>query len=119
MSLVNKLFFYIAKLKRGVFNMEYKRLNFEDYFTICSENWNEFETDLRIAEYTSVPYEYKGKTFYANYQVRLDSARHCIQILFQQTYEKSDWLVNFDFPKKIYDEFTFEGEVIQLKAHGG
>ena len=99
--------------------MEYKRLNFEDYFTICSENWNEFETDLRIAEYTSVPYEYKGKTFYANYQVRLDSARHCIQILFQQTYEKSDWLVNFDFPKKIYDEFTFEGEVIQLKAHGG
>ena len=99
--------------------MEYKRLNFEDYFTICSENWNEFETDLRIATYTSVPYEYKGKTFYANFQVRLDRPRHCIQIIFQQTYERSDWLVNFDFPKKIYDEFTFDGQVIQLKAHGG
>ena len=99
--------------------MEYKRLNFEDYFTICSENWNNLETNLRIAKYTSVPYEYKGKTFYANYQVRLDGPRHCIQILFQQTYEKSDWLVNFDFPKKIYDEFTFDGQVIQLKAHGG
>ena len=99
--------------------MEYKRLNFEDYFTICSENWNNLETDLRLANYTSVPYEYKGKTFYANYQVRLDGPRHCIQIIFQQTYEKSDWLVNFDFPKKIYDEFTFDGQVIQLKAHGG
>lgn len=99
--------------------MEYKRLNYEDYFTICSDNYNNLETDLKLAKYKSVPYEYKGKEFYANYQVRLDSKRHCIQAIFQQTYEKSDWIVNFDFPKKIYDEFTFDGKVIQLKAHGG
>ena len=99
--------------------MKYKRLNFEDYFTICSDNWNKKETDLEMAVYKDVPYEYKGKTFYANYQVRYDNKRHCIQAIFQQTYEKSDWIVNFDFPKKIYDEFTFDGKVIQLKAHGG
>ena len=70
--------------------MEYKPLRFEDYFTICSENWNHLETDLRLAKYKEVPYEYKGKTFYANYQVRLDSKRHCIQAISQQTYERSD-----------------------------
>ncbi len=70
--------------------MEYKRLNFEDYFTICSDNWNNLKTDLELAVYENVPYEYKGKIFYANYQVRYDKERKCIQTIFQQTYEKSD-----------------------------
>ena len=99
--------------------MEYKRLNFEDYFIICSDNWNKLETDLELAKYKEVPYEYKGKIFYANYQVRFDTARNCIQVIFQQTYEKSDWKVNFDFPTKLYDKLTFDGKLIQLRAHGG
>lgn len=37
MSLVNKLF-YFAKLLDEVPIMEYKRLRYEDYFTICSDN---------------------------------------------------------------------------------
>jgi len=99
--------------------MEYKKLAFEDYFTICSENWNDLDTDLRIAKFEEVKYIYKKKEYIAEYQVRLDSARQCIQVIFQQTYEKSDWVVNFDFPTKIYDKFTFDGQLIQLRAHGG
>ena len=41
--------------------MEYKRLNFEDYFTICSENWNDLDTDLRIAKFEEIKYIYKNK----------------------------------------------------------
>lgn len=99
--------------------MEYKRLNFEDYFTICSENWNDLDTDLRIAKFEEIKYIYKNKEYIAEYQVRLDSKRKCIQVIFQQTYEKSDWVVNFDFPTKLYDKLTFEGKLIQLRAHGG
>jgi hypothetical protein len=40
---------------------DYKRLNFEDYFTICSRNYNKIETDLELAEYKSIPYCYKKK----------------------------------------------------------
>jgi hypothetical protein len=30
-----------------------------------------------------------------------------------------DWCANFDFASKIYDKFTFEGKLIQLKVHRG
>ena len=99
--------------------MNYKRLNFEDYFTICSENWNKLDTSLEIAKYESIPYNYKGKDYKVEYQVRLDRKRHCIQIILQQTSDKMDWLANFDFASKIYDKFTFEGKLIQLKVHRG
>ena len=99
--------------------MEYKRLNFEDYFTICSRNWNNIETNLELASYEKVKYVYKKREFFAEYQVRFDAARNCIQVILQETNEKSDWIVNFNFPKNIYDKFTYDGEVIQLKAHGG
>lgn len=99
--------------------MEYKRLNFEDYFTICSGNWNGLKTDLKIAKYESISYTYKGKDYTADYQVRFDSARNCIQVIMQQTASKSDWRANFNFASKIYDKFTFEGKLIQLKVHRG
>ena len=41
--------------------MKYKRLNFEDYFTICSDNWNKKETDLEMAVYKEVPYQTQGR----------------------------------------------------------
>ena len=99
--------------------MDYKRLNFEDYFTICSENWNKRDIALEIAKYESIPYEFKGKSYSVEFQVRFDEARDCIQIIFEQTSSKSDWRVNFNFPSKIYDKFTFEGKLIQLKVHRG
>lgn len=33
--------------------MDYKRLNFEDYFTICAENYNKLKTNLKLAKYES------------------------------------------------------------------
>ena len=99
--------------------MEYKRLNFEDYFTICSENYNRLETNLKLAKYESIPYEYKGKKYSVEFQVRFDEERNCIQVIFEETSSKSDWRVNFNFPSKIYDKFTFEGKLIQLKVHRG
>lgn len=99
--------------------MEYKRLKFEDYFTICSRNINKLETDLKIAKYESIPYEYKGKKYSVEFQVRFDEARNCIQVIMQQTSGKMDWKANFDFPAKIYDKFTFDGKLIQLRVHRG
>ena len=99
--------------------MEYKRLNFEDYFTICSSNYNNLETNLEIANYISIPYTYKGANYTAEYQVRFDTQRNCIQVILQQTTSISDWRVNLDFPSKFYDKFTFDGRLIQLKIHRG
>jgi hypothetical protein len=99
--------------------MEYKRLNFEDYFIICSENCNCVKTNLEIAKYDSIYYNYKGKYCTADYQVRFDEARNCIQIIMQQSTNMSDVLVNFDFPAKIYDKVSFNGQEIQLKVHRG
>lgn len=99
--------------------MEYKRLNFEDYFTICSENWNLLDTNLNLAEYESITYEFKGRQYCVDFQVRFDEVRNCIQVIFEQTSGKSDWLVNLCFQSKIYDKFTFEGKLIQLKVHRG
>lgn len=99
--------------------MDYKRLNFEDYFTICSGNWNKLNTNLKIAKYERIPYNYKGKDYSVEYQVRFDEERNCIQIILQQTSGKMDWYANFDFPAKIYDKFTFENKLIQLRVHRG
>lgn len=99
--------------------MDYKRLNFEDYFTICSENWNNLNTSLDIADYTSIPYNYKNKDYRVEYQVRFDEKRNCIQVIFQQTDSKMDWFANFDFAANMYNKFTFEGKLIQLKVHRG
>ncbi len=92
---------------------------FEDYFTICSQNRNKRACSEPMAEYKAVKYTYKKNEYEANYQVRFDEKRNCIQVIFQQTAGKSDWRANFDFPSKIYDQFTFDGKIIQIRAHGG
>lgn len=97
----------------------YKRLNFEDYFIICSGNWNHVPTDLELAKYKSIEYYRKGKKYSVEYQVRYDVNRNVIQCIFQQTASKSDWRANFTFPHKIYDKVTYEGKLIQLKVHRG
>lgn len=99
----------------------YTRLPFNEYFTICSEAWNnEDTTNIFMAKYNHVDYYVRKKKHTADYQVRYDESRNCIQILFQQTSGKSDWLANFTFPEKIYDRFKDSaGNIIQLKAHDG
>lgn len=97
----------------------YKRLNFGDYFTICSNNWWNIPTTLKLAEYKSIKYTRKKKTYSVEYQVRFDNDRNAIQVILQQTASKSDWRANFDFPHKIYDKVTFDNKLIQLKVHRG
>jgi hypothetical protein len=50
--------------------MEYKRLKFEEYFTICSENYNKISTSLRIAKYKFIEYTHKKHIHRVGYQVR-------------------------------------------------
>ncbi len=99
--------------------MEYQRLRFEDYFIICSDNWNKVETDLELSKYKSIEYTRKKKTYSVEYQVRYDAKRNTIQVILQQTASKSDWRANFTFPHKMYDKFTYDGKLIQLKVHRG
>jgi hypothetical protein len=70
----------------------YIRLNFEDYFNICSDNYGNVKVgdDFRAAHYEEVIYKHKGHQHATNYQVRYDTKRDCIQIIFQQTASKSD-----------------------------
>lgn len=97
----------------------YKRLNFEDYFVICSENFPKIATDLKIASYNFITYKHKNHEHTVGYEVRYDEARNCIQVILQQTVEKTDWLTNFNFPAKLYDKIDFEGKQVQLKVHRG
>ena len=73
-----------------IFIMKYKRLPFDVYFTICSQNYNGKKCSEPIAQYKSIPYNYKGEDYDANYQVRFDEKRQCIQVIFQATTEMSD-----------------------------
>lgn len=113
-----KLYKQLYVIRQGDF-MQYKKLNFEDYFTICSDNYNQLDTNLELAKYESILYEYRSKQFSVEFQVRFDEFRNCIQVIMQQTASKSDWRVNFSFPAKIYDKFTFDSKLIQLKVHRG
>jgi hypothetical protein len=68
----------------------YKRLNFEDYFTICSENYNGIKTDLEIVKYKFITYTHGKHEHVAGYCVRFDEKRNCLQVIMQQTVEKTD-----------------------------
>lgn len=99
--------------------MEYKRLPFQDYFTICSQNYCKIETNLKLAEYKTIEYTHKDHRHDVQYQVRYDEERNVIQCIFQQTNSESDWKANFEFPTSIYDKIVFNGKKIQLKAATG
>jgi len=98
---------------------EYRALNFEDYFTICSCNYAGIQTDLKLAKYESITYKHHNHEHVLQYQVRFDYERNCIQCIFKETACKSDWITNFEFPSKLYDKFTFDGQLIQIKVHNG
>lgn len=100
-------------------NYKYKPLPFEDYFTICSQNYNHIKTNLNLAWYTKITYKHKRHIHYVNFQVRYDFSRRCIQVIFQQTADKTDWRANFEFSQNLYDNIIFKGKLISLKVHKG
>jgi hypothetical protein len=68
----------------------YSRLNFEDYFIICSENFPRIKTNLKIAKYNFITYKHRKHEHTVGYEVRYDKTRNCIQVILQQTVEKTD-----------------------------
>lgn len=99
--------------------IKYQPLPFEDYFTICSQNYNKVYTPLNLAYYTKIKYKHGRHYHYVNFQVRYDFSRRCIQVIFQQTADRTDWKANFEFSKKLYSNIIFNGKVISLKVHRG
>lgn len=71
------------------------------------------------AKYVEVEYQYKGKTFYADYAIDYDKERNCIMVDFQYTTTLKDWITNFDFPQKYYDSVDTSYGKIQLRVHRG
>lgn len=94
----------------------YVRLPFNQYFIDTSCNCHGYDTVRDVVEYKSVPY---GNGHEANYAVVLDKERKCIQVHFEKTSGDIDWQDNFNFPKKMYDTFEYEGKPLTLYVHSG
>lgn len=95
----------------------YKRLPFEQYFIDASKGIG--GTPSIEVDYSKVVYEYKKKSYNAYYCVLYNEARDVIQIFLKETTDETGWRANFDFGKKYYDEFFYNGKMISLKVHGG
>ena len=99
--------------------MEYKRLNFEQYFIDTSLDYGETGKARKTINYESVNYTYKNHTFTAKFEIHYEEDRDVIQINFKETDGKLDWLTNFLFTSKYYDTFKWENKKITLRVHHG
>lgn len=91
--------------------MDYKRLPFEQYYD-----------EATSGEWTSVKYyvPLSRREHSADFRIQYDKARNCIQLVFQCTSGIADWLDNFNFGEKYYDEFTNEdGAHVALRVCRG
>ena len=95
------------------------RLNFSQYFIDTSGDFNNTGKARYVIHYSAIPYTYKGKTVYANYEMHYEEDRHVIQINFEATNGKTDWLANLCFVDKYYDTFTYNGKKLTLRVHNG
>lgn len=98
---------------------EYKRLNFEQYFIDTSGDYNNTGKARFKIHYKTIEYDHKNKKRYANYEIHYEAERDVIQINFEQTADNTDWFVNFNFAEDYYDQFEYNHQIIQLKAHRG
>lgn len=99
----------------------YVRLPFSEYYIICSRNYTHQETHAWLAEYSEIVYRHGRHTHRVNYQVRYDHVRHCIQAIFQQTADRSDWRANFEFAGRLYREplDLGGGKTLAMRVHRG
>lgn len=91
-------------------------MNFWQYFIDTSCDVNKTGKVVNVVRYKAVPY---GKGHEANYCVLYDVRRNVIQVHFEKTSGKTDWKDNFNFPKKLYDTFSYGGKKINLYVHSG
>ena len=105
--------------------MSYQRLPFGDYYIITSQKYHKVDRpDLPKIEYNHVKYTEKLLGFIpikvsAEWECHYDEGRDVIQVNFEATTGVADWIVNMLFTTKVYDEFMWEGNQIQLKACKG
>ena len=106
--------------------MSYRRLPFDEYFVITSEDFNHTGREVRKLDY--IAFQYKsgrlskllGIMHEVNYEMHYEREREAIQINFQRTVGFSDWFANvFESSGKYYDAIDFEGEKLQLRVHHG
>lgn len=95
------------------------RLQFQQYFIDCSDDFNHTGKARYKINYKTIKYEYKGFPFEANYEMHYEKDRKVIQINFQETNGNLDWITNLLFVDKYYDSFIWNGKKITLKVHNG
>lgn len=106
--------------------MEYRRLPFREYFINTSEDYTHTGEVTRKIDYTAVKY-YSGRfqkaiglSHEVNYDIHYEKDRNVIQVNFQRTLDKSDWIANVaEFSSKYYAAIEFKGEPLQLRVHHG
>ena len=106
--------------------MLYRRLPFREYFINTSEDYTHTGEATRVISYT--PFRYYSSKFQrtiglvheVNYDIHYEEDRDVIQLNFQRTLDKTDWVANiFEFSSKYYTAITFDGKPLQLRVHHG
>lgn len=96
----------------------YIRLPFQQYFIDQSLGTRGGTPRFRV-DYEETIYTHNNHNHTIYHKVLWDSERQVIQCYFKETSDKSEWRANFEFGKKYYDRFSYQGELIQLKTAGG
>lgn len=109
--------------------MSYNRLKFSQMFIDTSKDWNKtgkarFDINYNHVEYICKLFGFIPLKFSSEWECHYENDRNVIQIHFEQTHGWKDWIANFLFPAKMYDEFIyFDGDKqshqIKLKACKG
>ena len=110
--------------------MEYKRLDFGQYFIDTSKDWTKTGKARFPMKYKNVTFSYKLLGFIpvkcsADWECHYEKDRDVIQVNFEQSRGFFDWVINILFSEKAYDEFIWHNpekdkdEQIQLKASKG
>lgn len=109
--------------------MEYKRLPFGQYYIDTSKDWRKtgkarFDIDFHHVEFTYKLFKLIPIKCSAEWEVHYEEDRNVIQINFEQTNGKMDWIINFLFKERMYDKFKWVNTIgkevwIALKACKG
>ena len=106
--------------------MNYQRLPYEEYFINTSEDYTHTGRVTWPVKYTAVEYytskieKLLGLAHEVNYEIHYEPDRNVIQLNFQCTNGRADWIVNiFESSSRYYDAIDFEGEPLQIRVHHG
>ena len=104
--------------------MKYKRIPFNQYFIDVSKDYKKtgkarYDIKFNHEEFTFKLFNLFPIKCSSEWEVHYEEDRNVIQVNFEETEGKTDWLINFIFKEKMYDKFNWNGKKIQLKACKG